>query len=69
MSACFHVQGVQCDNCRTGLDTSPAPWHTPANVFYGAFAIPASKDDVEELRDEIRSLKELIRLYIEQSGK
>jgi len=58
MGACCHMEGVQCDNCRTGLSAplnpetiTLTPW-TPDPLDQ-----PATKRDLDELRAELEAWK------------
>ena len=76
MGACFHVQGVECDNCRTGLNVGP--WYDPVS---GRWVTPfASREQlpvrfahpeverlealIEDLRVEVRSLSKALADHI-----
>ena len=58
MGACFHLPGVQCDNCRTGLSTTIYPEYvtfTPCRP--DPLDAPVTKREVAELRAELDALK------------
>lgn len=71
MSACFHLAGVYCDNCRTGLS---AFWETDRYYTVGVTSSPvsvsetATKEEVIrleakicELQQEVRELRKLFQ--------
>ena len=66
MSACFHVEGVQCDNCRTGLitgvrfDPIADRWCTPTLPGYTPSPF-GERMDVERLEKIIEDLQAEVR--------
>jgi hypothetical protein len=78
MSACFHTAGVQCDNCRTGLNSGPwwgvIPYNPEPSVVtlkngYASVETPEAalarlEATVEDLRIELRALSKLLADHI-----
>lgn len=56
MSACFHIPGVACDNCRTGLrdDRPYVATVTTGGTYYSSQDFLAALRQVEIERDEAR---------------
>lgn len=67
MSACFHIQGVECDNCRTGLNHLPMFISTTGTEVFGYGKMPnygptfAQQQEVDVLRDEIDDLRATLK--------
>lgn len=71
MVACFHIQGVQCDNCRTGLkdDRPYVAVVTTGGTYLSAQDFLTALRQVEIERDEARGEVERLQALLREAHR